>query len=438
MTDKEVGIKGGEVEVGRPQGRTKAVVVGTIGNVLEWFDFGVYGYFAPYIGTLFFPSKDPMASMLSAFAALAVGAVLRPFGAVVFGWIGDRAGRRASLTATVLIMAGATTMIGILPTYAQIGVLAPALLIVARLLQGLSAGGEWGGSAAFMVEYSAEGRRGFIGSFQQVSTGGGFLLGSVFGWVVTSTMSNQAILDWGWRLPFLSGILLGIVGIYMRLQLEDTPKFRAIKEHGERSKSPLVESLRTQWRGIIVVFGFNVIQSVGYFTMLTFMPSFSARVLKLPASQAFGSNSIQLLVFVLLLPLMGALSDRIGRRPMLLAAPLIFMVVTYPLFNLIVGGDLTTLILCQMVFGIVLAAYNGPAVAATVEIFPTKLRYTSVSIGFNLAVALFGMSSPMISTFLISTLKTPVAPGYVIIGAAAITFVTVYFGCKETAWKPLK
>jgi len=405
---------------------------------LEWFDFSVYGYFAPFLGTLFFPSADPMASMLAAFAALAVGALLRPLGAVIFGWIGDRRGRRTSLMITVLVMAGATFAIGILPTYARIGVLAPVLLIACRLLQGMSAGGEWAGSAAFTVEYAAENRRGFIGSFQQVSCGIGFLLGSVFGWVVTSNMSSQTILEWGWRLPFLSGILLGIVGIYMRLKLRDTPKFRAIKDRGEASKSPLLESLRTQWRGILVVLGFNAIQAVGYWTMLVFMPSFTSRVLKLPASEALGANCIGGLAFVASLPLMGALSDRIGRKPMLIAAPAIFIVITYPLFNLIVGGGLTTLILCQIVLGLVLAAYNGPAVAATIEIFPTRLRYTSVSIGFNLAVVIFGMSSPMISTYLIRTFNTPIAPGYVIIGAAAVTLATVLFGFRETAREPLR
>src|SRR3984893_5650129 len=439
MSDVKIESGGvAESEVVKPRGSTKAVVAGTIGNVLEWFDFGIYGYFAPFIGRLFFPRSDPLASLFSAFAVLAVGAISRPLGAVVFGWIGDREGRRASLMATVLLMAGATFMIGILPTYAQIGVLAPPLLVVAALLQGMSSGGEWGGSAAFMVEYAPENRRGFIGSFQQVSTGAGFFLGSLFGLAVTSTMSPQTILDWGWRLPFLSGILLGAIGLYMRLQLEDTPKFKALRQRGERSRSPLMDSLRTQYAGIIVAFGYNVIQSVGYFTMLTFMPSFASEVLKLPPDRAFLSNSIQILVFVLSLPVMGAFSDRIGRKPMMLAATLVLMLVTYPLFQLIIKGSLFTIILCQLVFGIVLAAYCGPAVAATVELFPTRLRYTSTSIGFNLAVALLGMTSPMISTHLISVLKTPAAPGYVIIAASAISFVAVLFGCKEPAWEPLK
>src|SRR5262245_3798269 len=289
-------------EVLKPNESAKAVAVGTIGNVLEWFDFGVYGYFAPFMGKLFFPpGGDSLTSLMSAFAVLAVGAVSRPVGAVIFGWIGDRAGRRTSLTATVFLMAGATFMIGVLPTYTQVGMLAPALLILARLLQGLSSGGEWGGSAAFMVEYAAPNRRGLVGSFQQVSTGAGFFLGSLFGLIVTSTMSESMILNWAWRLPFLSGILLGVVGVYMRSQLEDTPQFRALKQNGTTSISPVSEALQTQWAGIIVAFGYNVIQSVGYFTMLTFMPSFTSEVLKLPPDQAYFSNTIQLLVFVLLL-----------------------------------------------------------------------------------------------------------------------------------------
>ena len=439
MSDVETDAGGVvESEVVQPSESTKAVVACTIGNVLEWFDFGVYGYFAPFIGRLFFPRADPLASMFSAFAVLAVGALSRPLGAVVFGWIGDRDGRRASLMATVLLMSGATFAIGILPTYAQMGVLAPAALILARLVQGLSSGGEWGGSAAFMVEYAPENRRGFVGSFQQVSTGAGFFLGSLFGLAVTSAMSPQAILDWGWRLPFLSGIVLGAVGLYMRLQLEDTPKFKALRRRGERSTSPLMDSLQTQWVGIMVAFGYNVVQSVGYFTLMTFMPSFTSEVLKLPPDRAFLSSSIEVLVFVLSLPLMGAFSDRIGRKPMLLAATAILMLATYPLFQLIIRGNLLTIVLCQVVFAIVLAAYCGPAVAATIELFPTRLRYTSVSIGFNLAVALAGMTSPMLSTRLISALKTPAAPGYVIIAASAISFVAVLFGCKESAWEPLK
>jgi MHS family proline/betaine transporter-like MFS transporter len=416
----------------------KAVVTGTVGNVLEWFDFAIYGYFAPFIGKLFFPRSDPLASMFSAFAVLALGALFRPVGAVVFGWIGDRQGRRASLTATVLLMAGATFMIGVLPTYASIGVFAPALLIVARLLQGLSSGGEWGGSAAFMVEYAAENRRGFVGSFQQVSTGTGFFLGSLFGLGLTSTMSPQTILAWGWRLPFLTGILLGAVGIYMRFQLKDTPKFSALKQRGETSLNPFVDALRTQWRGIVIAFGYNVIQTVGYFTMLTFMPSFVSEVLKLPPERAFLSSSLQLLVFVLSLPFMGVLSDRIGRKPMMLASTSFLILATFPLFQFIIKGSLFTIVLCQLILGVALAAYCGPAVAATVELFPTRLRYTSVSIGFNLAAALLGMTSPMISTRLISVLRTPAAPSFVIIAASTISFATVLFGCKEPAWEPLK
>ena len=416
----------------------RAVIAGTVGNVLEWFDFAVYGYIAPVIGRLFFPRGDALAAMFSAFAVLAVAAISRPVGAVLFGWIGDRQGRRASLTGTVLLMAGATFLIGILPTYASIGVLAPGLLIGARLLQGLSSGGEWGGSAAFMVEYASENRRGLVGSFQQVSTGTGFFLGSLFGLSLASTMSAQTIFAWGWRVPFLSGIVLGAVGLYMRLQLEDTPKFKSVKERGETSLSPFMESVRTQWRSILIACGYNVIQTVGYFTMLTFMPAFVSEVLKLPAERAFLSNSIQILVFVLSLPLMGALSDRLGRKPVMLGASGFLILCTFPLFQFIIKGSLPTIVVCQLIFGIALAAYCGPAVAATVELFPTRLRYTSVSIGFNLAAALVGMTSPMISTRLISVLKTPVAPSYVIIAASLISFLTVLFGCKETAWEPLK
>src|SRR5215467_12656253 len=221
----------------------KAVIAGTIGNVLEWYDFGVYGYFATTISQLFFPGEDPTISLLKAFAVFGVGFVMRPVGSILFGIYGDRFGRRLALSAVIFLMAFSTVAIGLLPTYAQAGVLAPILLVVFRLLQGLSAGGEWGGSTSYIVEYAPEGRRGFIGSWQQVSVGSGFLLGSLSGALLNSVLSPEAFMSWGWRVPFLLGILVGALGAYLRWRLSDTPKFTDIAAHGEVSKTPLTEAV---------------------------------------------------------------------------------------------------------------------------------------------------------------------------------------------------
>src|SRR6266700_1272084 len=238
----------------------KAVIAGTIGNVLEWFDFGVYGYFATTISQLFFPGEDKTISLLKAFAVFGVGFVMRPIGSILFGIYGDRFGRRLALSAVIFLMAFSTLAIGLLPTYAQAGVLAPILLVIARLLQGLSAGGEWGGSTSYIVEYAPEGQRGFIGSWQQVSVGSGFLLGSLSAALISSMLSSEALLSWGWRIPFLLGILVGILGAYLRWRLADTPKFTEIEQHGEVAKAPLIETVTKYRRETLTILGHGLDQ----------------------------------------------------------------------------------------------------------------------------------------------------------------------------------
>ena len=213
----------------------KAITAGVIGNVLEWYDFGVYGYLVPTISALFFPGGDPLVSLLSTFAVFGVGFVMRPVGSILFGVYGDKHGRRKALSAVIFVMAIATFAMGLLPTYAQAGVIAPALLVIVRLFQGLSVGGEFGGSTAYIVEFAPPGRRGFLGSFQLVGVAGGFLLGS---------LSDADRLAWGWRVPFLLGIAVGIVGWYLRWRLDDTPKFTEIEEQGAVAKAPLTEAFR--------------------------------------------------------------------------------------------------------------------------------------------------------------------------------------------------
>src|SRR5919206_3152691 len=218
------------VETPSPEYR-KAITAGVIGNVLEWYDFGVYGYLVPTISALFFPSGDPLVSLLSTFAVFGVGFVMRPVGSIVFGIYGDRHGRRKALSAVIFVMALSTFAMGLLPTYAQAGVLAPALLVLVRLFQGLSVGGEFGGSTAYIVEFAPADRRGFLGSFQLVGVAGGFLLGSLTAALINSVLPEPDRLSWGWRLPFLFGIAVGIVGAYLRWRLDDTPKFTELEEH---------------------------------------------------------------------------------------------------------------------------------------------------------------------------------------------------------------
>src|SRR5580700_378760 len=249
----------------------KAVIAGTIGNVLEWYDFGVYGYFATTMSQLFFPGDDKTISLLKAFAVFGVGFVMRPVGSVLFGIYGDRFGRRLALSAVIFLMAFSTVAIGLLPTYAQAGVLAPILLVVFRLLQGLSAGGEWGGSTSYIVEYAPEGRRGFIGSWQQFSVGGGFLLGSLSATIMNFTLAPATLASVGWRVPFLLGILLGGLGAYLRWRLADTPKFTDIEEHHAIAEAPLAEAFKQYPRETLTAFGITLHNTAAYYISLLYM-----------------------------------------------------------------------------------------------------------------------------------------------------------------------
>src|SRR5215813_395965 len=290
----------------------EAVIAGVIGNALEWYDFAVYGYFVTTISKLFFPSSDPIASILATYAVFGVGFVMRPIGSILFGIYGDRHGRRKALSAVLFLMAVSTLAIGLLPTYDQVGVLAPILLVLARLLQGLSAGGEWGGSTAYIVEYAPEGRRGFIGSWQQFSVGSGFLLGSLSGTLLSFALSPEALTSWGWRIPFLLGIVVGAVGAYLRWRLADTPKYTEIEAHHAVADAPLVEAFRQYPRETLTAFGITLHNTVAYYISLVYMTGYLINVGKLaqPTAQLIGT--ICLAAFVILIPFTGMLSDRIG------------------------------------------------------------------------------------------------------------------------------
>lgn len=420
-----------------PEAARKAVTAGAIGNFIEWYDFAVYGYFATIIATQFFPSENRVASLLATFAVFAVAFFMRPLGAFVFGSYGDRIGRRTTLAAAVILMGVSTLMIGVLPTYSQVGVLAPILLVVARLLQGFSAGGEWSGSAAFMVEYAPSDRRGLYGSWQQFSIVAGLLAGSLMGSLLGAVLSEDALNAWGWRVPFILGVLVGLVGLYLRLRLQDTPAFRALEQKEEVADAPLKESFTTHGGESFTAFGFTIAWTVSYYILLTYMPTYVSETLGLSLTSALTANAIGLVVLMALIPFTGALSDRIGRKPLLIAFSVLIALLSYPLFLLVSTGNFLFIVVGQVLFALIICLFSGPGPAALVEMFPTNVRYSALGVSYNLAVAAFGGTAPFVATFLIDRTGSNLAPGIYLIIAAVITLVFVA-RMRETYSEPLR
>ncbi|MGH7156405.1 MAG: MFS transporter [Acetobacteraceae bacterium] len=407
----------------------KAVFAAAIGNVLEWYDFGVYVFFAAVIAKNFFPATNSTAALLSSFGVFGVGFLMRPLGGIIIGRFGDTHGRKAVLMLTIMSMAFGTVLVGVLPGYASIGVAAPILLVVARLIQGFSAGGEWGGSTAFMVEWAPHGHRGWYGSFQQASIALSLVLASGIGALFTTILSADALTAWGWRIPFLLGIVLAGVGLYLRAHVDETPAYRAVE-----SQQPARGGF---WSGLRA-FGFTIHWTVAFYILLSYMPTFTRLHAGFSPAQALWSNTIGVVVLMLLIPLFGAISDRVGRRPLLLLSCAAFVILPVPLFGVLLGKPaFGVLVLIQAVFAACIALFSGAGPAAIAEMFATMGRSTWMTPAYALAVAIFGGFAPFIATWLIRATGSPISPAYYVLAAAAVSFLVIW-QMPETAHRELE
>jgi MFS transporter, MHS family, proline/betaine transporter len=411
----------------------QAVGAAVIGNVLEWYDFAVYAYFAGVIGKNFFPSGNDITQLLAAFAVFGVGFVVRPLGGIVIGWIGDQKGRKVSLLLTIFLMAAGTVLIGVVPSYASLGVVAPALVVLARLMQGFSAGGEWGSSTAYIVEWAPADKRGFFGSFQQMSVVAGLLLGSAVAAIFNTLLTPEQMEAWGWRVPFLLGGILGPVGLWMRRTIDETPAYMKAKA----APAPAAAVTESPWVMAGRAFGFTIVWTVCFYILLSYMPTYTQKYVKISASAALWANTIGLFVLMVCIPIMGALSDRFGRKPLLLACCLAYIVLPYPIFNFLVSGaSYIQLIMVQILFAILISMFSGAGPAAIAEMFPTRARSTWMTAGYALAVAIFGGFAPFISVYLIDRFGSPLAHTFYLIAAAVVSTIVIAM-MRETAHEPL-
>ncbi|MGE0752799.1 MAG: MFS transporter [Variibacter sp.] len=431
MVDVLSGVGQPETQSVGSRKRQIALAAGMIGHSLEWYDFAVYAFVATQIASHFFPSSSGTASLLAALATFGVGFVARPIGGVLFGRVADSSGRRTSLIVSYVLMAIATVAMGLLPSYQSIGILAPILLVAARLLQGLAAGGEVAGAIVFLVEWGGNGRRGLAGSFHQVGSGVGFLLGSLVVALLTTLLSTEAMQEWGWRIPFLLGAVIGPLGYLLRRNVDETPEFVKIKESG----AAVPDLAMSEWlRFALRAFLFNAFWSIIFYFFLTYLPTYAQRELHLSSAVAFWVSTATLFGYVFLLPLFGHISDRVGRKPLFIASCLGFAVFLYPVFSHLSVDNISTATYfgVSVLFVTFLAMFAGPAPAMISEIFPTKKRGTFLGLGYSMGTVVFGGFTPFIALWLTDKFASPLAPIVYIIVAAVISGAYI-LTLKETA-----
>ena len=406
-------------------GLRRAVIASVIGNGLEWFDFLSYAYFASTIGRVFFPLDDHTASLLLTLGVFAAGFVVRPIGGVLLGLYADRAGRKSALTLLIALMAAGTLLIALTPGYATIGLAAPALVILARVIQGLSVGGEFGSAAAMLTEYAPPGRRMFYGSFQMASQGLALLLASGFGYVLTTTLDAQALQDWGWRMPFLFGALIGPVGFYIRHNVGESPEF--LKAQAARA-ARLDTAPRERLSVAAVICGIGVI-AVG--TALNYLwhsyaPTYVVEQLHLPISAALGGSTVAGLIAIVAYPASGWLADRVGAFRLFFPVVIAFALAAYPLYAYVAAApSVGRLFTAQIISTLFLSLMSGPHPGMLAGLFPTRTRSTGIALSYNIAVTLFGGLAPITVTWLIAVSGNAMMPAYYQIMAAALSLVLV-------------
>ncbi|MER6201101.1 glycine betaine/L-proline transporter ProP [Streptomyces sp. NPDC001586] len=426
----------------------RAVKAASLGNAMEWFDFGIYSYLAVTLGRVFFPSGSDTTQLLSSFATFAVAFLVRPLGGMFFGPMGDRIGRKKVLALTMIMMAVGTFAIGLIPSHEAIGLWAPALLILFRMLQGFSTGGEYGGASTFIAEYAPDKRRGFFGSFLEFGTLAGYVGAAGLVTALYALLDDAAMDSWGWRVPFLVAGPLGLVGLYLRMRLDETPAFQRLDGGtGARAseaadavetttKGDLAKIFREYWPTLILCVCLVGAYNITDYMLLSYMPTYLSDELGYSETHGLLILLGVMVCLMLVISRVGTLSDRYGRKPLLMAGMTGFLLLSLPSFLLIRQGGVPAVTAGMLMLGLSLVCMLGTMSAALPALFPTQVRYGSLSVGYNLSASLFGGTTPLVITALIGWTGSNLMPAFYAMGAALVGFIAV--ACmKETAQKPL-
>lgn len=404
-------------------GRTpihRVIIAASVGNALEWFDFVVYGYFAVDIAKVFFPAGNETVSLLATLATFGLAYLVRPLGAIVLGAYADRAGRKAALTLSIGLMMTGTTVMAVIPSYAMIGVAAPVLVLLARLLQGFSVGGEFGSSTAFLVEHSKT-RKGFMAAWQWASQGMSGLLASIFGVVLTSSLSQDQLVSWGWRLPFLFGLLIGPIGLYIRSRMAETPEFAA----AEPAKAPVRSLIAQHPAAVLMAIGASVISNSSNYLIL-YIPTYAIHELHLPQSTGYIATLIGAVILGSVSLVAGHWSDKIGRTRIMFVMTVLFFLTSYPIFAAMVAyPSLATAVLAAGWLSLVKAGYSGVLPSLLSELFPIDARAIGMSFSYSVSVTIFGGFAPFFATWLIAHTGDKLSPSYYLMATSALSMIAI-------------
>nr|WP_281453207.1 MFS transporter [Paenarthrobacter nitroguajacolicus] len=417
--------------VREPRARRRVVGATLIGNFMEWFDFAVYGFVASIIGAQFFPAGDASSQLLASLAVFGVAFFFRPLGGAVFGYIGDKVGRRTSLALAIIIMSVSTALIGFLPGFASIGLGAPILLVTIRCIQGLSVGGEWTGASTFLVEYAPDRSRGLWASLIAATAALGIVAGSAVVFLLSAALSSEDMASFGWRIPFILALPIGLVGLFMRLKLEDTPVFQEIKKKGDRV-NPLQHIRKDDLRNIFIAFAFSSATGTGFYYFATYFVSYLSVTLQFPRPTAILLSMLGLALYAVMCPLAGRFSDRFGRRLSYILGCIGLAVMVVPVFLLMASGEFVLALLGLGLYAIFQSSLTVMSSVTIVEFFPPKIRLTAGAIGYNLGVGPVAGMGPLVAAALVAATGNPLAPAYYLAGLMAVVAIILLKFLPET------